>query len=294
MAREIQDIKEEMTTAFVANVVVRQLYGLDESKTFEQQFSIVSVESIMFGIVAYGIWFLEMLFDLHVSQVDEKLAQLKPHTARWYRNKALAFQYGFDLVEDTDKFDNTGKTDEEIETSRIVKYSAVTESEDESRLIVKIATEQGDKLTPVTAVQQEAFKAYLAEIKDAGVATTVINYLPDRLKLNVRIVRDMLVLSDNGMDITTGKYPVNDAIYEFMRELPFNGELSLQALVDKLQGVKGVTDLSLDLAQTAWIDATTNTYGSWENIDISKIPVSGYFAVNLYVDNNTKSVISYE
>ncbi len=284
MARTINEIQQEILTAKANDTALSELNSTSKS----------AIWRLLIYIVSFAIWTLEKLFGLHSTEVDEKLEQLKPHTARWYRNKALAFQYGFDLLADTDKFDNNGKTPEEIETAKIIKYSAVTESEDESRLIVKIATEQNGKLTPVTTEQQTAFEQYLAEIKDAGVRTTVINYLPDRLKLNIRIVRDMLVLDANGMDITTAKYPVNEAIEEFMKELPFNGELSLQKLVDKVQQVKGVNDLSLDLAQTSWIDADINDYGSPVSIDISKIPVSGYFAVNLTEDNETKSVITYE
>ncbi len=292
--RTRKEIKEDITTAFISNKLIKETYKLDDNKTFEEQFSLVSLENILFDVFAYCVFVLEQIFNLHSKEVNTKLEQLKPHTLRWYRNKALAFQYGFDLLQDTDRFDNSGKIQEQIEASKIVKYSAVTESEEESRLIVKIATEQGNRLTPVTAQQQFAFEQYLAEIKDAGVRTTVINYLPDRLKLHIRIVRDMLVLDANGMDITTGKYPVNDAIEQFMKELPFNGQLSLQSLVDKIQAVKGVKDLALDLAQTAWIDADINDYGNWKNIDISKIPISGYFTVNLTEENNTKSIISYE
>ncbi len=284
MARTITEIQQEILEAKANDTALSELNSTSKS----------AIWRLLIYIVAFAIWTLEKLFGLHSKEVDAKLEQLKPHTARWYRNKALAFQYGFDLLADTDKFDNNGKTPEQIQASKIVKYSAVTESEDESRLIVKIATEQDGKLTPVTTEQQAAFEAYLFEVKDAGVRTTVINYLPDRLKLNIRIVRDMLVLDANGMDITTAKYPVNEAIEEFMKELPFNGELSLQSLVDKIQAVKGVKDLALDLAQTSWIDAAINDYGDWENIDISKIPVSGYFAVNLTEDNETKSVITYE
>ncbi len=284
MARTINKIQQEILEAKENETVLSELNSNSKA----------SIWRLIIYIVAFAIWTLEKLFDLHATKVDYKLEQLKPHTARWYRNKALAFQYGFDLLVDTDKFDNQGKTPEEIEGAKIVKYSAVTESEDESRLIVKIATEQGGKLTPVTMEQQTAFEQYLTEIKDAGVRTTVINYLPDRLKLNIRIVRDMLVLDANGMDITTGTYPINDAIEQYMKELPFNGELSLQSLIDRIQAVKGVKDLALDLAQTSWIDANVNDYGNWQNIDMSQIPVSGYFAVNLTEDNDTKSVIRYE
>lgn len=282
MARSITEIQQEILEAKANDTALDGLNSTSKS----------AIWRLFIYIVSMAIWALEKLFDLHAVQVDEELAELKPHTARWYRNKALAFQYGFDLVADTDKFDNTGKTDEQIEASKIIKYSAVVEKD--SRLIVKIATEQGNKLTPVSAEQLSVFKEYINEIKDAGVKITVINYLPDLLKLSLRIVRDVLVLDSNGMHRNTAKYPVNEAIQEFMKELPFNGELSLQSLVDKIQAVAGVTDLALDLAQTAWIDEESNGYGSWENIDISKIPVSGYFAVNLDENNDTKSVITYE
>lgn len=293
MARTITEIKGTMTAKFIADKNIQSIYDLDTTKTFDEQFANVSVESILFYIVAFCVWTLEKLFDTHAAQVSEELSQLKPHTARWYRNKALAFLFGYDLKEDSDEFDTEDATDEELATAKIVKYAAVVENEDESRLIVKIATEADEELTPVSDEQLTAFKTYLAEIKDAGVSTTVINYLPDRLKLNLRIVRDVLVLDSNGMDRTTANYPVNEAIQEFMKELPFNGELSLQSLVDKIQAVAGVTDLALDLAQTAWIDADSGDYGSWQNVDISQIPVSGYFAVNLDEDNETKSVITY-
>ncbi|WP_321321483.1 hypothetical protein [Labilibaculum sp.] len=285
MARMISEIKSEMTEAFIADATIIETYGLDESKTFDQQFSKVSLESIFFYIVAVSAWVLETLFDLHKAEVDETLETLMPHTARWYRNKAVAFQYGFDLLEDSDEFDNTGYTDEQVETAKIVKYSAVVESEVESRLIVKIATEAGSgELTPVTTEQFSAFIGYMAEVKDAGVRVTVINYLPDRLKLSLRIVRDPLVLDANGMHLINANYPVNEAIQTFMKELPFNGKLSLQSLVDKLQTADGVSDLSLDLARTAWIDA--DNYGDWSDINISTIPISGYFYVNL--DNDTE------
>lgn len=296
MARTIAEIKSDITTAFLADATIIEAYSLDENKTFDQQFSKVSLEGIFFYIVATAIWALEKLFDLHKDEVDETLKTLMPHTARWYRIKALAFQYGFDLFDDTDEFDNTGYTYEEVEASKIIKYSAVIESEYDSRLIVKIATESNyGELAPVATEQFAAFIGYMAEVKDAGVRVTVINYLPDRLKLSLRIVRDPLVLDANGMHIINANYPINEAIHAFMKELPFNGKLSLQSLVDKLQAAEGVVDLSLDLAQTAWIDATTDGYGDWQNIDISTIPVSGYFYVNLDDDTEpeTLSDISY-
>lgn len=231
-------------------------------------------------IVAYATNVLESLFDKHYLEVTNVITELKPHTMRWYRQKALAFQYGFDLIEDADIFDNGTATEEQIEASKIIKYAAITEATTESRLVLKIATEDNaGKLAPITADQESAFIPYIEEIKDAGVAITVINYLPDILKLNLKIYYDPLVLTSSGVSIRTGKKPVEDALNEFMKELPFNGELVLNSLIDKLQKTEGVKIPHLVQAASKWIDTALDDYGNFENILVKKIPVSGYFEI---------------
>lgn len=231
-------------------------------------------------IVAYATNVLESLFDKHYTEVTSIITELKPHTMRWYRQKALAFQYGFDLISDTDIFDNGTATEEQITASKIIKYAAITEATTESRLVLKIATEDNaGKLAPITSGQESAFIPYIEEIKDAGVAITVINYLPDILKLNLRIYYDPLVLTSTGVSILTGKKPVEDALNEFMKELPFNGELVLNSLIDKLQKTEGVKIPHLVQAASKWIDTALDDYGNFENISVKKIPVSGYFEI---------------
>ncbi|CAA0260744.1 hypothetical protein [Tenacibaculum maritimum] len=304
MARTIEEIQSEMLTAKENKIELAELKDTTKITSLFQKFwnytfgtsrstSRVAIWRLWVYVVSFCIWTLEILFDKHTHDIDQKLSSLKPHTLRWYRNKALAFQYGFNLLQDSDKFDNGLVTEEEIELSKIVKYSAVTESSDESRLIVKIATEQNGVLSPVDTPQFNAFKAYVKEFKDAGVRITIINFLPDRLRIKMRVVRDQLILDSNGMDRLTGIFPVNEAIDSFLKQLPFNGELSLQKLEAKLLSVKGVIDLNLDLAETSWIDGNGVSYGDWNPIDISTIPVSGYFKINLTEDNQTKSSISY-
>ena len=270
MARTVEDIFNEIKTAKEAEP---ELAVLDST-------SKVAIWRLWAYITAFAIWTLEMLFDTHKTEVYSILSEKKPHTARWYRNKALAFQYGFPMYTEKDVFDNTGFTQDEISASKIIKYSAVTEAETESRLIVKIATETGGELQPITAEQKESFTAYLQEIKDAGVKITVINYLPDILNLTLRIYRDPLVLDANGVKITgigAGTKPVETAIKNYLKALPFNGELVLEHLVDALQKVEGVKIPHVVAASSSWIDPPVNTYGAPQNIDVKKIPVSGYF-----------------
>lgn len=279
MARSKKEIKKQITDTFVQNEYITDVYQLDFSKSFDDQFSLVSFENILFEIIAITLYIFEAIFDTHKSEVAIALSELKPHTARWYRNKALAFQYGFKLLTDSDIFDNTGKTEDDIASSKIIKYSAVTEADTESRLIIKIATEASGELQPITAQQKESFETYLSEIKDAGVRTTVINYLPDILKLQMKIYRDPLILDANGQSIFFGTKPVEEAINKYLKNLPFNGELVLSHLVDELQKAEGVKIPHIVLAESKWIDASVNDYGSYQPIDVKKIPISGYFKI---------------
>ena len=273
MARTIQEIQELIYQAKAQEPALNELNSTSK----------VAIWRLWVYIIAVAIWSLEKLFDLHRADIDKRLAELKPHTARWYRSKALAFQYGFDLLTDSDKFNNTGHTEEQIEASKIVKYSAVVESPNEGRLIVKIATEQVDTLQPITDVQKQAFEAYLSEIKDAGVRLSVVNYQPDILHLQMKIVYDPLVLDSNGQSIANAFNPIERTIKAYLKKLPFNGELVLAHLIDALQETEGVKIPHLVLAQSKNI-GTNGEYGAFEAIEISKIPTAGYFTIDNFND----------
>jgi hypothetical protein len=231
-------------------------------------------------IVATGIWIHETFFDQHTIEINEKLANQKAGTLPWYRTMALRFQYGFDLVQDKDYFDNGTATEEQIEASKIIKYAAVNEAEDSSRVILKIAGETNRVLSNFEDPDQvEAIKAYFKEIRVAGVAVTIINYKADKLYLNLRIKRDALLITDTGMSKLNGNYPVNEALQEFMKELKFNGELQLSLLIDKLQVIPGVLDATLLSAESSWIDPELDGYGVPQPIFISKIAESGYYEI---------------
>lgn len=285
MARKIEEIQQSILF----------------SKNTEKELDVLTTNSktgiwqLWIYIVSVAIWTLETLFDQHKAEVNDALAQLKPHSPRWYRNKALAFQDGFALIEDSDVFRPdfydivTNKwipaTEEQIRNSKIIKYSAVTEAEIESRLIIKIATEKDKELSPISNDKKNNFEKYINEIKDAGVRVTVVNYEPDILKLQLKIYRNPLVLDGNGTLILTGggNNPVKDAIRQYMKDLPFNGELILAHFVDKLQKIEGVEIPHIVGASTRWIEATSGVYGDFTGVDVKKIPSSGYFKV-LFAD----------
>ena len=280
MARTIQEIQTLILQAKAQEPALNELNSTSK----------VAIWRLWVYIIAVAIWSLEKLFDQHRTDIDKRLAELKPHTARWYRSKALAFQYGFDLLPDSDTFNNQGHTEEAIEASKIIKYSAVIESKNEGRLIVKIAGEQGEQLQPITDAQKQAFEAYLQEIKDAGVRLSVVNYQPDILHLQMKIVYDPLVLDSNGQSIIHATKPVEETIKSYLKRLPFNGELVLAHLIDALQQAEGVKIPHLVLAQSKNI-TIGGGYGAFETIEISKIPTAGYFTIDNFNDITYISIL---
>lgn len=273
MARSIQDIQQLIYAQKAQEPALESLNSPSK----------VAIWRLWVYIISVAIWSLEKLFDLHRTDIDKRLTELKPHTARWYRSKALAFQYGFGLSFDSDKYNNQWLTEEQIEASKIIKYSAVVESKNEGRLIVKIAGEQGDTLQPITDAQRQSFEAYLQEIKDAGVRLSVVNYQPDILHLQMKIIYDPLVLDSNGQSITKATKPVEETIISYLKRLPFNGELVLAHLIDALQQAEGVKIPHLVLAQSKNI-TSGGGYGAFETIEISKIPTAGYFTIDNFND----------
>ena len=277
MARNRAAIKLEMTTSFMANESLAGTYGFTVGASFADEFSIVSFENILFDLLSYFMFLLEQIFDTHKKEVDDIIEAKMPHRPSWYRSKAKAFQYGFDLIEDSDKYDNTGFTDDVVEASKIIKYSAVTQNG--GQLLIKIASENNGVLTPITAPQKAAFDAYIAEIADCGVKYIVVNNKPDILDLYMTVFIDPLVLDQYGMSILEGNYPVQDAILEYMKELPFNGELVLAHLVDKIQQVEGVRIPHIVNAESQIIDNSSNDYLPAQPINVKTVPESGYFTI---------------
>ena len=58
-------------------------------------------------VVSTAYWAFVNVRDLHDKETDFLIQEQKVPHQRWYRNKALSFQYGFDVETDTDVFKKT-------------------------------------------------------------------------------------------------------------------------------------------------------------------------------------------
>ena len=271
MAREIKVIKDEMTAEFISNPAVVEKYGLDTEKSFDAQFSKASIESILFYVFAFCAWTVEKLFDTHKAEVTNYIDEMKPHSLRWYVNKVKEFRFGQSLIPDTDQYDDTGLTDEDIETMKIVKYASAEETN--GALYVKVAKDNEGVRGQLTEDEVNALTSYMNEVKDAGVRIYIRNAPAVDFKIDITIYYNPQVLNGNGESLIDGGTPVVDAIKDYIENLPFNGEFRNVELIDRLQQVNGVVIPELE----GTYSRITNE-DNYSPINAKEKSYSGYYA----------------
>lgn len=266
MARSINEIKEEAAREFMKNEWAAERYGFAVGAPFGDYFGAASVENILLYVWAVCAWAVEQLVARHREEVTAELEELMPHRPKWYRDKVLEFMEDRELIDDTDRYDLSGMSESEISAARVVKHAVATESRDASLLTIKVAGESGGKRQPLSEAQEGKLRAYLSEVKDAGVRVSLVNMEPDTFNCTVDIYYNAM-LDPGGV-----KESCLSAINEYIRNLPFNGEYTNMALVDALQTVAGVRVVEL-LGSSARVagELTART------INARLTPAAGYF-----------------
>ncbi|MBE6339812.1 MAG: hypothetical protein E7069_03605 [Bacteroidales bacterium] len=292
MARTIEEIKEAMTTAFMRDSAAQSAYGFGENQKFSAHFSKASIESILFYVFAVCAYAIERLTETHLTEVTSVVAALRPHTLTWYQQKALAFRYGEAIDDATADY----TTDETSDTEKPVSQCAVNEA-DTGGLVIKVATTDSDgNLTYLPSNRLSAFSSYIGRIKDAGIQTTILSQAGDRLTLKLVVYVDDTMYNTDGTLISEPSSPIQTAIKEYLKQLPFNGELVLEHLTDYLQTVDGVEVPHIVEASSTAVSATGQTssgYGDAKPIDVRVMPGSGYFVVSFDATDSWHSTIEY-
>jgi hypothetical protein len=271
----VAEIKKIMTDAFIADPEVIAKYELESGKSFEDGFSPVSIESIWFFIVATAVWLSFQMFGQLKTDIEDTLNNRKAHTNKWYAMKALAFQYGYNLATNSDVYDNSMLTAEQVESSKIVKFAAALQPKDKSVLYIKVAAETSGRKHQLNNTQLTALTAYFDEISDAGVRYVIINAPADQMKLEIDIYYNPLLFDSDGKRLDgSDNTPVSSAIRNHISNLPFNGLYTNQALIDALQQVDGVDQAELKGAYSKY-----GTYTLFQKIDGRSIPYAGYYDI---------------
>lgn len=256
--RTIQEIENQITATIAGDVV------LSEKLTSTSK---VSIWRLIVFIVSYAIF-------LHEQIVEKNAENSRPHTRRWYREQALGFMDGFELIWKDGQFqyDTSGMSDAEIEEAKPITHVAITEAAN-GVLVIKTATKEGNGTVPINSGTHSRFQSYMGQIKDAGNRIEYINQAADDLRLELIVwVDDLIIDVNTGESLETpGTFPVEDACKEYLNALEFNGAFVKTFLVDAIQQVNGVKIPKVEALMHR------ETLSSFETVEEYVLPFSGHF-----------------
>lgn len=241
MARTVSEIKKTMTDAFMADANIREKYGLKEGDTWNRCFSSVSLENIIFFIVAACSHVLEVVFEEYVKVVDDKVSMAVVASVPWYYKMAKAFQYGDSLVlnEDTQQY-GYATIDE---GKQVVKYAAVRDRGTSVQILV--SGEKDGKPVALSNSVLTVFKEYMNRVKVAGVVLNISSKESDKLSISATISVDSLVIDENGVKLSDGTMPIEEAIENHLKDIQYGGTFNKTKLISAILSVDGVEDVEL-------------------------------------------------
>lgn len=268
MARSTTEIKLSITNEFITNPEIINKYGLIEGQSFEQQFSIVSLENILFNIIAFCL-------SVHEKIVSSNAANSRPQNLPNFIQTILNFHDGLPLVWKDGQFQYDLTDVATPEALQVVDRCAVLESED-GELVVKVATDNAGVLEPIAVDILERLAFYLGQMKVPGVRIRLINEVADSLLTTINVYVDPLQI-----DLTTGRqlntegeiYPAKVAINEYLNALEFNGAFVTNFFSRAIEDKEGIYLVDVELMQWKYADF------DFESFSVSKVPQSGYFKI---------------
>lgn len=241
--RTLDEIKQAIRADFVANNTLREAYGLDVTKTFDEQFSNVSIEAILTYIAAVAIWTLECLMAKHKADIDTRITENALCSIPWYHAQCLNFQLGHSVEFDPDTYRFQYPSVDE--NARIVKFASVRQLEVEGVTKLRIHVSKLNK-QPLTTSEKQAFEAYIKEISAAGIHYEIISQAPTSLSFKLQVVRNAMVLDMNGNRLNGGGNSVNEAISGYLDNIIYGGVFNRTKLIDAIQQADGVVDVILN------------------------------------------------
>lgn len=208
-----------------------------------------STSDTAFWVVLRNMWATLILtveagWDNFQAKVEQLILTTSVGSLSWYAQQGRAFQYGdpIGII--------NGKVAYDVidESKRIVTQTAVVEDPVTGRLAYKAAKANSVPLSPE---ELAAFKEYMSKVKYAGVLLDVASIEADDVKLVATVKVDKQVIGANGLLLSDpSKAPVWDAINAYLRQLPYTSVLNNTALVDAVQKVKGVLDITITSSAT--------------------------------------------
>ena len=223
MARTVAQIKQSMLDAKNADPTLSTLTSTSQTAKW----------NLYYFIVASCIAIFEQLQDIFKTELETIASTAAPSTPQWTRNKVLAFQTG-----DVAELNTTTYVIEypTINTANQILTRCAVVTAPNRTVLIKVA--KSDPPTPVSVGELAELQSYVETFNPAGIAFTLINDNSDKMEVAATIYY-------NGQYSAVIATNVVAALNNYMANLPFNGVISTQAVVDAMQAVEGVISVSL-------------------------------------------------
>lgn len=284
MARTITEIYDSMAIEKENMASLTSLApAIDDSQTLLTDLSSPSKVAhwrLFMWVTAFGIWVFEKLNDLFKEEIEAIIAKYRPGTLRWYQEQAFLFQYGHELTWNATerKYEYATIND----AAKIVKYCSVAKVGNIVR--IKVAADDGNgNPVALTAPQLAGLNAFYF-MWSYPVQFVVISYDADELKIYGIVKYNPMV------DKAATQALVEAAINTYLKSLPFNGRFNINQLIDRLQVLTGVEDITQVQVWTKYgalayqsVTDEYQTYAGYAKIDSVNFPLSTTLTYQPYV-----------
>ena len=223
MARTVAQIKQSMLDAKNADSTLSTLTSTSQTAKW----------NLYYFIVASCIAIFEQLQDIFKTELETIASTAAPSTPQWTRNKVLKYQKGDVAQLNTSTYVIEYPT---INTANQILTRCAVITAPNRTVLIKVA--KGNPPTPVSVGELAELQSYVETFNPAGIAFTLINDNSDKMEVAATIYY-------NGQYSAVISTNVVAALNSYMANLPFNGVISTQAVVDAIQAVEGVISVSL-------------------------------------------------
>ena len=199
----------------------------------------MSIINAFTWVTAAAIYSFETLLDVFTTDIAKTFTQRINGTSAYYANAMLKWQYGDDLIINDEGTAFHYATEDT--TKRLITHVSYQEYYNEefkdNILILKVASGEGRSLSQLSDEELIAARAYLNQIKFAGVKCNVVSRRGDVLVPRLTVYYDGAITKEELYDT---------ALIDFIVNMKFDSLVYSQKIIDAIQKVEHVTDVHID------------------------------------------------
>ena len=202
----------------------------------------MSIINAFTWVTAAAIYSFETLLDVFTTDIAKTFTQRINGSSAYYANAMLKWQYGDDLIINDEGTAFHYATEDT--TKRLITHVSYQEYYNEefkdNILILKVASGEGRSLSQLSDEELIAARAYLNQIKFAGVKCNVVSRRGDVLVPRLTVYYDGAITKEELYD------NIDTALIDFIVNMKFDSLVYSQKIIDAIQKVEHVTDVHID------------------------------------------------